>query len=271
MVLLVSLNLNVFASSVQTLNFYNQPYLVLSSNGDITSETVVTEGVYNNNHYTKFHFPLGTTYTKVVTTGFESFLLYNDTTYDFTLITESSYADYNLSVDLCLYDYKDNIIQTYNLISGVFPHNGNALSGEFIVNVHSGSVYIEPLANVNSYAIVIAIGDTNETSGNCTNLFLYDMTFTAVGPLYGKPITPADTDGLTSIMGDYDNTVNQLPSIKDYDTDSLFDFNFDSYTSAMSFVKDMFDNFVALCGLNSVLIFALCIGLATYIVGRKVG
>lgn len=274
LVLLFSLNLNTFAAE-NLFSFYDAPFEAFANiNGtttNVTSKVTKTRSdktANNGRNYTYYTFALsiGTASYMSLNTGVDLHL-FTDTEFEydfqFKILSNSHTSTVNITLWVTDASGQGTVIQLYK---------GNGLDGGDWVNV-SGTFKTPNISGACTYSMFVQIGDEDGSTVNLySNQFsISDIRVEPVGPLYGKPITPADTSGLTGIIDQYDDLVGRLPSIKDYDTDKLFDVNIDVYTNALDFVKEMFDNFIALSGLNAVLIFALCIGLATYIIGRKVG
>lgn len=85
------------------------------------------------------------------------------------------------------------------------------------------------------------------------------------------PIVTPSLDEFNGMVDDYYNTMDSLPTVDNGELKDLMDFDFDSFTDGMEFVRKMFNDTMTIFGFNSVLVFALTIGLATYFIGRKVG
>lgn len=273
LVLLFSLNLNAFAVNSNVVHFgdysFTAYYFPNDTMTDCTSK--VTRGNSNQSINgvsivcTSYLFSGTSSYDKLLNTGAD-LGLYTDTQYNFNFYTKvglrSGYK-YNFLIQLIvmneneegiyvtLYDGKDLDTNTWNKVEGSFK---------------------TPDISGNVTASLIIMLRTTETDSTSNMMYLSDMTLTLDDPLInGKPITTPDTDDLNGTLSEYDNVVGSLPSIDKNETDKLFDFNVDSYTASLNFIKDMFDNILEVFGFASIVTFALCIGLATYIIGRKVG
>lgn len=278
LVLLFSLNLNIFATS-GLVSFYDYSFVCNLMKTDNTFTNVTSsvtkkrssDNAPNGRAYTRFDYNILTTanvkYTSL-TTGAD-LDLYTDTEYEFDFQIKISDSSDTLGCNITLYvgdasNEVGEIITLYNEPSGGLKGDTwHTVKGKFKVPNLSGSI---------KYAMVVILGDTEGSKTIYDNIFyITDMNINPISPLHGEPCTPADTDELVNSLREYENSINQLPSINAEDIDILFDFNFDSYTAGMNFVKDMFDNILRVIGFQGVLNFALIIGLATYILGRKVG
>lgn len=273
LVLLFSLNLSAFATTSNVVKFSEADntilyYLSSGSEVNCTSTTSVTTGVQNIEGYdlntSVFRFP-------AIAANYQKNILSNA---DLDIYTNTKYK-YDFYVKLGNTSGSTGVVGIYIFyyVDGEFNSSTPLYEAENVdTNLWtkiSGSFQTPDLSGNVTCSVLFAFG-TYEDSGRY--FYLTDATFTLDDPLInGKPITNPDTDDLDNIIGEYDNTLNQLPSIKDYNTDELFNFNADSYTGGMSFIRLMFNNFLEQAGMTSVLIFALTIGLATYVIGRKVG
>lgn len=99
-----------------------------------------------------------------------------------------------------------------------------------------------------------------------------DFVITLDDPvLTGTPITTPSTEELENTLNDYYDVMDSLPQVDENELSDLMEFDFDSFTDGMSFVREMFERTMNTFGFNAVLVFGLTVGLATYIIGRKVG
>lgn len=273
LVLLFSLNLSAFASNSNVVKFSeadNTFLYYLSSGSEIncTSTTTVTTGVENVEGYdlntSSFRFPSVSANLQKVIMSSADLDIYTNTKYKFDFYVKLGNTSGSTgTVGIFIFYY---INGEYNSSTQLF-FNEN-VSTNLWTKV-SGSFQTPDLTG-NVTCSVMFTFSANEDSGRY--FYLTDATFTLDDPLVnGKPITTPNTDDLNGTLSEYDNVVGSLPSIDKNETDKLFDFNVDSYTASLNFIKDMFDNILEVFGFASIVTFALCIGLATYIIGRKVG
>jgi len=275
LVLLIAFNVNVFAGSSYSADLYNCNHYCTytkadSSLVDVSSQVTKTRlkaNIDSSQHdYVKFSFPsIFSVFPKSVTLN-PDLNLYTKTDYKYSYYVRfGDTADCECTVIAFITFSNGSESQTISISTN------DLLTSNTWVKCEGSFTTPDMSGNVNA-KLTFVLGQNNDGSVVGNNFYCTFIDFFVDDPLLnGTPITPADTSGLTAIMGDYDNTIDKLPSIKDYDTDSLFDANFDSYTSAMNFIKQLFENFIDFSGMGAVLTFALAIGLATYVIGRKVG
>lgn len=276
LVLLFSLNLNTFASS-GLYSFYDYDFVAYATlNGTATNVTTrVTKRVAN---FTADNGRAVTRYTFDITSATASYMsintgvqmdLYTATEYEYNFQFRLSESEHTAYVNITLFiddsaDTGDIIVQLFNN-SNVSANDWVTVSGKFKTPDIVGSA---------QYVVLVQIGDEDGGGSHLiySNLIdLSDFYINPVGPLYGKPIDTPDTDDLENTLDDYENVMNELPSIDGNELDSLMNFDFRSFTDGLVFVREMFNHTMSVFGFNAVLVFALTIGLATYIVGRKVG
>ncbi len=102
-----------------------------------------------------------------------------------------------------------------------------------------------------------------------TVFYISDIVFTDNSPFSGNINTP-DTSDFNNSLDQLEQFENDLPQIDKEQFNSLFNFDFSRFTSSMAFIRNMFDRTVEALNFDAVLLFALAIGLATYIIGKKV-
>lgn len=276
LVLLFSLNLNVFAGTSNIIHFgdysYRAYYYPNGTFTDCTNNVTCGTAQYTIDGVTmqgtNYIFSGTSTYDKLLYTGAD-LGLYTDTqyTYDFYVKVglRSGYT-YNVVVQI-YYTVNGELVDTAPATTlydgdGLATNTWHKVEGSFKTPDVSGNV---------ACALLVMIS-TQETDSTSQMMCLSDMSLVLDDPLLnGTPIGTPSTDELNGAIEDYENVMNELPSIDGEELDRLLNFDFDSFTSGMSFVRDMFDRTMSVFGFTSVLSFALAIGLATYLIGRKVG
>ena len=278
LLLLISLNLNVFASTSVTVHFYVCDYSAFynpASGGskDITSSTtrsVITAEIYKT-EYTCTQYKFSTSYA-----GFRKGIicnpvlnLYTDTNYTYDMyvrVGDLSGCKCSFVIQLWFSNSDDELVDIIEICnkSNLNSNAWQRLQGSFKTPNLSGSV--------KCFMMFMATEDTNSTNLSGNFFTLSPMTIEIDDPfLTGTPIeTPSDED-LNNALKDYDDVMSQLPSINGDELDNLMNFDFEQFTAGMSFVRDLFERTMSTFGFNAVLVFALTIGLATYIIGRRVG
>lgn len=262
LVLLFSLNLNTFASSYSSVivDFTKQNFLAYSNGSAVSGVSVSSKSNDSIGHYCNYQFPFGVHNSYMVVSGSPDLYLYLDTQYEFEFYTICP-TDYSFNLNFAFSNDDNVVVEGLTLVDDTFK------GGQY--NLHKGVFNIDKIEDVTKYAFIFSIV-TNEDS--LVDFFsVSDLKINAIGPLYGEPIITPDTDNLENTLDDYENVMNELPSINGDELDSLMNFDFSSFTDGLAFVRDMFNRTMSVFGFNAVLVFALTIGLATYIVGRKVG
>ena len=274
LVLLFSLNLNTFATS-GVYSFYDYDFLAYAHvNGNTLNVTnYVTKKISNNTApnnrlYTTYSFSFSNTASYMsVNTGVQ-LDMYSITEYEYDFQFKIIDSDHTSTVNITLFvddsaDTGDTIVQLYN--------NASLPGGEWVTV--SGKFKTPDIVGTAQYVILVQIGDNDGTYTTLiNNLFsISDISITPVGPLYGEHIDTPDSTDLENSIDEYEDVMSQLPTINGDELDNLMNFDFSSFTDGLAFVRDMFNRTMSVFGFNAVLVFALTIGLATYIVGRKVG
>ena len=274
LVLLFSFNLNTFASS-GLYSFYDYDFVASATiNGatsnvtDYVKKTRSTNYADNGRLYTSYSFNFSNAASYMsVNTGVQ-LDMYTVTEYNYDFQFKIISSSHSSTVNITLFvddsaDSGDTILQLFN--------NKNLPGGQW-VNI-SGKFKTPDIVGTAQYVILVQIGDNNGTyTSLLNNLFsISDISIAPVGPLYGKPIETPDTGDLENSLKDYEDVMSQLPEIDGEELDRLLNFDFSAFTDGMNFVRDMFNRTMSVFGFNAVLAFALAIGLATYIIGRKVG
>lgn len=273
LVLLFSLNLNVFASTSNTVCFADSDYVCAyySATGtDVTctSTTSVSTSVYTIEGYSYnasvFRFPSVSSSLEKSIVSNADLDIYTNTKYKYDFYVKLGNTSGSTGqINIFIFYYVDG---TYN--SSTSLYQAESVSTNSWTEV-SGSFQTPNLTGNVTCVVMFAFGAA-EKSG--LYFYISDAVFTLDDPLLnGTPIDTPSTDGLNGAIENYEDVMNELPSIDDSDLQSLLDFDFDSFTAGMSFVRDMFDRTMSIFTFNSVLAFALAIGLATYLIGRKVG
>lgn len=277
LVLLFSFNLNVFASTSHTVHFsdyaYNGSYTLNSKLVDCTSSIKVTTGSGKINGidltYSVFTFP-------TVSAGLNKLLflnadlnLYTDTNYTYDFYFKSGNNVYSdiLNCNFYVYYIVNDVLsdesavlyEAENLQTNVWYQ----VSGSFKTANLTGNVKCGIMVQMTCYSTANKLS-TNFAVSDC-KLVLDDPM------LSGTPINTPSTDDVNSIYDDYNNIMDSLPQIDGEELDSVLNFDFRSFTAGMSCVRTLFDRTMSVFGFNAVLTFALAIGLATFIIGRKVG
>lgn len=276
LVLLFSLNLNVFAATSNTIHFGDYSYTAYYYPNDTLTECTnnVTRGTAQYTidgvtiQGTNYLFSGTSTYDKLLNTGAD-LGLYTDTQYTYDFYVKVGLKDG--------YTY-DVLVQIWYTVNGEMIgeapattlYDGDGLSTN-VWNKVSGSFKTPDVSGNVACAMLIMIR-TQETDSTSQMMYLSDMNLVLDDPLLnGTPIDTPSVDEFDDTMADYEVTMDSLPEIDKEQLDSLMNFDFDNFTAGMSFVRDMFDRTMSVFGFGSVLVFALTIGLATYIIGRKVG
>ena len=274
--LIVSLNLNVFASASTVIHFADNEFTAYyypsgtltecTSNVSVSSTTQTVNG--NSKNCTIYMFTGTSNYDKLLNTGA-----------DLNLYANSNYT-YNLDLKVGLRDgYKYNlIVQIWYSVNGELTDDAPATSlydGELSSNTWnsiSGSFKTPNVSGTVEYALLVMIRTTS-TDSTMQLLYLTDLSIVIDDPLYsGVEFDNALTEDIVNnVKGEYEDVMNALPEIDGEELDSLLNFDFEAFSNSMLFVRTMFDRTLSVFGFSAVLAFALSIGLVVYIIGRKVG
>lgn len=273
LVLLFSLNLNVFASTSNTVCFADSDYLctyysatgadvTCTSTTSVSTSTYVIDSVSYNTSVFKFPSVSANLEKSIISNA--DLDIYTNTKYKYDFYVKLGNSSGSIGqVNIFIFYYVDGAFNSSTSLyqaESVSTNSWTKVSGSFQTPDLTGNV---------TCAVMFSFG-VYEDSGRY--FYLTDAVFTLDDPLLnGTPIGTPSTDDLNGAIEDYENVMNELPSIDGEELDRLLNFDFDSFTSGMSFVRDMFDRTMSVFGFTSVLSFALAIGLATYLIGRKVG
>lgn len=277
LVLLFSLNLNTFASTSYSVSLADTNFVCSyynSSEGNVTC-TNSTEIVKTDLELFGFSYPSTVIVFPTASIGSEkSFVtdaylgLYTDTSYnlDFYFCIGTSTSNANCSCSIYLFYYLDGtdsqtaLYARENLKCGTWYH----VNTNFVTPDITGKFSCALLCSFLS-------SDTYFSSG-AGRFGITDLTFTVDDPLInGTPITTPSTEELENTLNEYEEVMGALPQVDENELADLMEFDFDSFSDGMSFVREMFERTMNTFGFNAVLVFALTVGLATYIIGRKVG
>ena len=273
LVLILSLNINAFASSSYSIDLsdcrhYCSYVNASGDNVDISNNIAKSESNITldnvNQHYTKFTFnALYSAFTKSVG-------LYPD----LQLHTKTDYK----------YSYYVRFGETSNcecvVIGFITFSNGNETKSIFICpedkifasntwHKFEGSFTTPDMSGNVVASLTFVLTQTND-SGLVGNTFsITDVSFTVDSPLYGETIGTPDTDNFNDNLQNYDDLIGSLPKVDGGQINDLMNFDFGSFIDGMNFVRDMFDRTLMAFNFNSVLLFSLVFGLACLILGRK--
>lgn len=273
LVLLFSLNLSVFATTSNVVKFSEADNTItyyLSSGSEIncTSTTTVSNSVENVEGYdlntSSFKFPSISANLQKVIISNADLDIYTNTKYKFDFYVKLGNTSGSTgTVGIFIFYYVDG---EYNSSTQLFLNEN--VSTNLWTKV-SGSFQTPDLTGNVSCSVMFSFS-ANEDSGRY--FYLTDATFTLDDPLLnGDPIGTPSTDDLNGTLDEYEDVMSGLPEVDSDKLDELMNFDFDSFTAGMSFTRDMFERVMSTFGFTSVLTFALAIGLATYVIGRKVG
>lgn len=273
LLLLFSLNLNSFAATSNTVLFVEADNLCTyytSSGNEVncTSTTSIKAVNYSieGSSYpgTTFTFPAAATNLQKVILSNADLDIYTNTKYKYDFYVKlgsTSGSTGVVSINIFYYvDGEFKQVTTLYQNENLSTNTWSRVSGSFQTPDLSGNVTCS----------VMFTFSAKESSGRY--LYLSDAVFTLDDPLInGDPIGTPSTDELNGTLDEYEDVMSGLPEVDSDKLDELMKFDFDSFTAGMSFCRDMFERLMATFGFSSVLTFALAIGLATYVIGRKVG
>ena len=270
LVLVLSLNINVFASDL--ISFYdydfNAYYQTDSGSVNCTSTTAKSRPsstADNGRLYTQYVFTLGGLNDRIIMTGAD-LDLYTNTEYefDFQFFVSGSSCPTDVLITLWVSSQNDEgtIITIYDA-DGLESKKWINCQGTFKTPDFSGNV---------QYAMLVQLRENENSNGTTGARFcISDMACNPVGPLYGEEIMTPDTDDLSGNIQNYDDLIDSLPTVDSAQINDLMNFDFGSFIDGMNFIRDMFDRTLMTFNFNSVLLFSLVFGLACLILGRKAG
>lgn len=273
-VLLFSLNLNTFSAtsfSVHLADYYFESAyngtVDCTSDTSLTSNTILIDGIDYNR--TVIVFPLSSRYydKSIVFSGPVG--LYTNTNYSYKFFVHlGSDTARSSVVYILIYFY---VAGEYH--SNVILCSVNLKNGEWVEV--SGTLKTPDLTGSVSCAIIASFtdsSDSNESLVSECRWSVTDILFSVDDPLInGTPINTPSTEELENTLNDYYDVMDSLPQVDENELADLMEFDFDSFSDGMSFVREMFERTMNVFGFNAVLVFGLTVGLATYIIGRKVG
>ena len=278
LVLLFSLNLNTFAATSHSVHladtdyfcsYYNDDYTVdvdCTNDMDVASSTLTISDVPYPCTILTFPTAAYNYYKQFNTTAKLS--LYTDTTYNFKCVfVVGSTKGYNAHCLIRLYfknadggPYYIDIKNRSDLLTGTFYYIDETIK----IPDYDG--------NVSCFASIMFRSDTPSVSMGSGRFAITDFTITCEDPIItGTPINTPSTEELENTLQEYEDVMSALPQVDENELADLMNFDFDSFSDGMSFVREMFERTMTTFGFNAVLVFGLTVGLATYIIGRKVG
>lgn len=264
-ILLIALNINTFAASMHsyTIDFSKQNFLAYNNGSVIDGVTVKGFDNPDYGHTTRYTFPRGITSSKMIVSGSPDLQLYLETQYSYEFYTYAP-ADYTLNLHFAFSNDENEIVKGVTLVDDNF-------SGDMWTK-HSGTFYIDNIEDVTKYAFVFTILSSGTSGTESLVGFMFsvgDLHVDAVGPLYGGIVEPDNLDDLDGSFDRFDELVNSLPQIDRGQIDEIMNFDFNSFTAGMQFIRDFFDDTMARFNFSSVLAFSLTMGIACLLLGRK--
>lgn len=274
LVLLFSLNLNVFASSSHNVNLFDCDFTAyyFSDNVDATDCTSkVTKSEVTSTidsveyHTTKFTFSsLYSAFNKQIMLN-PKLNMYTKTDYKYRFYVRcGEVANCDCVVNATIL-FSNGSTSSYIELAPNTTFKSNSwleCSGSLTTPDISGNV---------TATLIFAIGQ-EKSSGTVGNTFYAtDIELTVDSPLYGEAIETPSNDDLSDSLQNYDDLMGSLPSVDSAVINDLMNFDFGSFIDGMNFVRDMFDRTLMAFNFNSVLLFSLVFGLACLILGRKAG
>lgn len=270
--LLISLNFNTFAAETKVVSFNNCEFIssynpTSGGSTDITDVTVRTysqQSVGNQTMYcTTFKFPtVYSSFRKSILCN-PVLNLYTNTRYNFDVYVRvgSSSGTCSVLVQLWFANSQNEAVDAFTIYDNenVSTSYWQHINADFTTTNVSGST---------KCIMVFIIASNYKTD----TFIVSDMNIKNIDPIAtGKPIETPSDDELKNAIDNYDDVMSQLPSINGDELDNIMNFDFSAFTDGMSFVRELFERVMSTFGFNSILVLALTIGLATYIIGRKVG
>lgn len=277
--LLISFNVNTFAASLhQVCNLDEGSYKayvreldssgnVLSSS-DVTSSTGRGRATVNGRSCTAFRYDKAyKAYQKHLECGVDM-ALYPGYQYNYSGAFSTNYnlksqSQFSISVFFIMTDGTNDFSVT--LYQGSFNNSdGSAaswtdFSGNFIIpNNFSGNLQGALLIMVN------ALG--SDSAWVAHDLYFTDFSFDVDHPLYSSQDPEPDP---SNPFDDFDSSSSDLPDSSDVDLEDLMTFDFSDFTEGFSAVNKIFDRVTDALAIKPVILFCLTLGLATYIIGRK--
>lgn len=271
--LLISLNLNAFCAETKVVLFDKCDYSAFynPSSGGSTDITQTTTRKYEHITSQGLDF-MATTYTfpsayKNLRKGIicnPTLNLYTNTRYKFDFYLKVGTTASNkcsVLIQLWFGDENDNVVDTITIYDNkqVSTLSFHRITNEFTTPHIAGSP--------KCFMVFIV------TSENSTNSFTVgNMSIENIDPLTkGKPIETPSDDELKNAIDNYDSIIDSFPKIDGEELDNSFNFDFQPFVGGMQAVRTLFNRVMSVFGFNAVLLFALSIGLATFIIGRKLG
>ncbi len=95
--------------------------------------------------------------------------------------------------------------------------------------------------------------------------------YNPVDDAFGSVIYPSTSEQIDDLNNQYEDVMNELPSVSTDDVEGVLDYDFSEFNNGLNFVRELFERTMNTFNFNLVLAFALCIGFVTYVLGRKVG
>lgn len=278
--LLISLNLSVFADSVGTFKFADLDFEALVAQGDGTSAITVTNDMsvsYGragfstmlDRYVSTFRFPSQyNSYNKILMLSIPlSFTVgkeYN-ISFDYTANYSSS-SSFNFLVQVCA--SSDN-----SVLDSVELYNGSVGSGYQVnsVNVNFTIPYYTQAFYCLFYCQVTSRGSNSASVGQA--FFFTDMVITSNAlDDYGS-FTPPDSD-LSQATDDMNNLSSDIAELDNYKIDkdqleALMHVSMSDYDNGLTAAKTVVEDVLDATAMLPVLTFILAFGLGVYILGRR--
>lgn len=270
--LLISLNLNSFAVETKYIDFNNCDYSAFYNPTSGGSKDITSTTVRKSEHITSQGLDLmGSTFTFPVTyknlrkgivlNPILNLYTGNRYNFDMYLCVGSSAGTCSVLIQLWFSNSNDEVVNAVTIYDNenVSTAFFQKISGEFTTPDTSGAT--------KCFMMFIIASEYSTNSFTLSNMNIKNVDPIATG----KPIVTPSEDDLKNAIDNYDSIIDSFPKIDGEELDNSFNFDFQPFVGGMQAVRTLFNRVMSVLGFNAVLLFSLSIGLATFIIGRKLG
>lgn len=272
-VLLFSLNLNVFASTWSpVVDFSEQSYKATVADGDGNRVDFTNSVVrLKSGEYTGFYFVTKADYrswNKILYTGADLPLTPGNA-YNYSLsFYTSDDSPYSISICAIVRNIDTDDTTQFYLLDETYVDGKEVQSFNGRINFSTDYSAYEI-----TFVIVVVQNGNIDLSKNFV-LYLSDMVFEWDSPLAGSHYDGNEIPSGNIDLDEYEKIENELPTIDSNDISDiadLIDNEISGYRKGMEFFRYLWERTMEVFNFNSILVISLGLGLALYIIGRKVG
>lgn len=259
---ILSFSFSCFASATQTIRFVDSYSTFFCIGGGAYYKIEVSKSYreFNGRGASCFTFPAAEHDMQKLITFQPAVSLTTNTAYkgSFSICNDFD-LDCSLAVIVVFLDENDDAFEQLTLFEGAFSNSYLDIPFNFSVGNYGKSftAVIELLIICDDYVALIP-----------QTIALTDMSLSVDSPLYGDHFTPPDNN-VGTIITDLGGVINNLPPPMVDEASDLFQFDFNGLAVGFSTFSNVFSLFLYGLGIGPLVLFSLAVGLAVYILGKR--